>query len=122
MQEKNNMNFVALQVQFRHMPQSSSIKHLVRKQAGCLEKFARAGSHCEVVVDEMNHWNKGGIFKVTIRYTIPGDRLYVAHAEEESGSHHFLYSAVRIAFDEIERQLKKRRRRNYRRKTIELAA
>ena len=122
MQENNTMNPVALQVQFRHMPQSNSIKHLVRKQADRLEKFARAGSHCEVVVDEMHHWNKGGVFKVSIRYTIPGDRLYVAHAEEESGSHHFLYSAVRITFDEIERQLKKQRRRNYRRNPIEIAA
>ena len=113
---------IALQVQFRHMAKSHSIKHLVRQLTNRLEKFDLEGSHCTVVIDEMNHWNKGGLFRVSVRLTIPGDRLYVAHAEEEGGSHEFLHSAVRIAFGEIERQLKKQRRRSYRRKVAELAA
>ncbi len=70
----------------------------------------------------MNHWHKGGVFKVTLRLTVPGDRVYAAHAEEESGSHEFLYSAVRRVFDDIEVQLKKRRRKSSRRKGIDLAA
>jgi len=118
---ENNLP-IALQVQFRHMAKSQSIKHLVRQLADRLGKFNLEGSRCTVVIDEMNHWNKGGLFRVSVRLAIPGNRLYVAHAEEEGGSHEFLHSAIRIAFGEIERQLKKQRRRNYRRRVAELAA
>jgi len=118
---ENNLP-IALQVQFRHMAKSQSIKHLVRQLADRLGKFDLQGGRCEVVIDEAHHWNKGGIFRVSVRLSVPATRLYVASCEEESGSHEFLYSAVRTAFGEIERQLKKQRRRNYRRKVAELAA
>lgn len=118
----NNTGSLALQVQFRHMPKSNSIKELVQQQAGRLRRFSLAESHCEVVIDEMHHRQKGNIFKVTIRLTVPGKRLFVANAEEKSGSHEYLYAAVRLAFDGIERQLEKRQKRNRRREARELAA
>jgi ribosome-associated translation inhibitor RaiA len=104
------------------MPASSSIKQLVQQQAERLGRFALSGGYCEVVIDEMHHWNKGGVFKVSLRLTVPGDPLYVACAEEASGSHEFLYSAIRLVFDEVELQLKKRRKKNGRRKSVMLAA
>jgi ribosome-associated translation inhibitor RaiA len=113
---------VSLRVQFRHMPQSRPIKQLVRHLAGRLGKFDLQGARCEVVIDEEHHGSKGGIYRVSVRLSMPGKRLYVASCEEESGSHAFLHSAVRTAFGEIERQLKKHRRRSYRRKVAELAA
>lgn len=112
----------ALQVQFRHMPKSNAIKELVFQQADRLGRFDLAGAHCEVVIDAMHHRHKGNIFKVAIRLTVPGRRIFAAHAEEKSGSHDYLYAAVRLAFDEIERQLEKRRKRSQRRDAREIAA
>ncbi|MDF7823846.1 HPF/RaiA family ribosome-associated protein [Pontiellaceae bacterium B12227] len=122
MNTHTNLNRITVNVQFRHMPKSRSIKQLVQAQAERLHRFDLPGGHCEVVIDEMHHFHKGGIFKVSLRLKVPGERLYVAHAEEVSGTHEFLYSAVRTVFDEVEVQLKKRRRKNIRRKGIELAA
>ena len=122
MNRQNSATPVSLHVQFRHMPKSRSIRQLVRQQSNRLGKFDLRGARCEVVIDETHHWNRGGMFRVSVRLSVPGQRLYVASCEEESGSHEFLYTAVRTAFDEIERQLKKQRRRSYRRKAAELAA
>ena len=122
MKNRQNKNRINLQVQFRHMPKSNSIRQWIEKQANHLKKFTEEDSHCKVVIDETHHWKKGGVFRVSIQLSVPGQRLYVASYEEESGSHEFLYSAVRMAFEEIERQLKKHRRRSYRRKLAEMAA
>jgi len=118
----NSFSPRALEVQFRHMPKLSPVNELVRQQADRLGRFDLSGSRCEIVIDEMHHWNKGRIFKVSIRLTVPGKRLFVAHAEEKSDSHEYLNSAVRLAFDEIERQLEKRRKRNQRRQASKFAA
>ncbi len=112
----------AVQVQFRHMSKSNAIKGLVRQQAERLRRFEPGNSHCEVVIDETNHRRRGTVYKVSIRYTVPGKRLFAAHAEEKSGSCEYLSSAVRLAFDEIERQLEKRRVRERRRESKALAA
>ena len=115
-------NSISLNIQFRHMPKSRSIKQLVRQQAERLNHFNLHNSHCEVVIDEMHHWHKGGVYKVTLRLTVPGDPLYVACAEEESGSYEFLYSAVRDVFEDIGLQIKKRRRKIGRHRNATLAA
>jgi ribosome-associated translation inhibitor RaiA len=104
------------------MPKSRSIKQLVTQQLEHLNRFNSHGGHCEVVVDEMHHWHKGGVYKVTLRLTVPGEPLYVACAEEESGSYEFLYSAIRTVFEDIGLQIKKRRRKIGRRKPVHLAA
>ena len=113
---------IALNIQFRHMPKSRAIKQLVRQQANHLDRFDLRGGHCEVVIDEMHHWHKGGVFKVSLRLTVPGEPLYVACAEEESGSYEFLYSAIRSVFEEVGLQIKKRRRKIGRQKSVHLAA
>jgi len=117
-----NMSSMALQVQFRHMPKSIEIKQLVRQQAERLRRFDLACSRCQVVIDEMHHRHRGNIFKVSIRLTVPAKRTFVAHAEEKSGTHDYLYIAVRLAFDEIERQLEKREKRMRRRGAKRIAA
>jgi len=120
--KNTDVESIAVTVQFRHMPKSESIHQLVRLQAERLSRFELPGARCEVVIDEMHHFQRGGIFRISLRLKVPGERLYVAHAEEESGTHEYLYSAVRMVFDEIEVQLKKRRKKIGRRKGIELAA
>lgn len=112
----------ALQVQFRHMPKSASIKELVRQQAERLRRFNLKNSRCEVVIDEMNHWHRGRIFKVSVHLVVPGKRVFTAQTKEVGDSEECLDPAVRLAFDEIERQLEKRRKRIRRRRTTEIAA
>ena len=70
----------------------------------------------------MNHRHKGGAFKVVLRLTVPGHPLVVASVEEESESHEFLYSAIRMVFGEVSLQLKKRRKKTCRHKAVKLAA
>ena len=115
-------NALAIKVHFRHMPKSSSIKALARQQAERLRHFDLAGGHCEVTIDETHHRRKSGVYKVTLRLTVPGQRVFVAHAEEKSSSEEYLYASVLLAFDEIERQLEKREHRTRRRETRSLAA
>lgn len=107
---------LCMRIQFRHMPKSESIRQLVRQQADRLGRFELNRGHCEVVVDEMHHWNKGGIYRVSLHLKLPGEPVYVACAEEQTGSYEYLYGAVRRVFEEVELQLKKRRRRAVRRR------
>jgi ribosome-associated translation inhibitor RaiA len=78
-----------------------------------LERFASC-SRCEVVIDESRH-GQNGVYDISVRLSIPGDRLYAAHISETSGTREFLYGAVSSAFDDIKRQLIKKRARKQRR-------
>jgi len=117
-----NSDPITVNIQFRHMPTSRAIKQLVQQQANHLNRFGLRGGHCEVVIDEMHHWHKGGVFKISLRLTVPGEPMYVACAEEESGSPDFLYSAIRMVFGEVGLQIKKHRKRSSRRKSVNIAA
>ncbi len=105
------INTLPMRVQFRHMPKSEAIKQLTLDQIDRFERFTVPGSCCDVVIDKTNPWHKGGVYKVSVRLTIPGERLYVTHVLEESSSREFLCTTVREAFDEIERQIRKQRKR-----------
>ena len=113
---------VPVQVKFRHMPKSREIRDLIRQQAERLRQFNLSGGRCEVVVDESNHWHRGRVYQVTVCLKVPGRRHYAARAVEEGETHEYLHAAVRLAFDEVERQLKKHRRRWLRDRANELAA
>ena len=98
------------QIQFRHMPKLNMMHQLVMQQ---LNRFAFY-SRCDVVIDESRHGHSG-VYDISVRLSIPGDRLYAAHISETSGSREFLYGAVSAAFDDIKRQfIKKRGRKQHR--------
>ena len=122
MNSRTESNPIAVNIQFRHMPKSRAIKQLAKQQADRLGRFNLRGGRCNVVIDEMHHWHKGGVYKISVRLKVPGDPLYVASAEEERGSYEFLYSAIRNAFDDIGLQIKKRRRKIGYRNQATLAA
>lgn len=111
---KHTTNLVSLNIQFRHMPSLRPIRELVELRSARLSRFHLGGGYCDVVIDKTQHWNKGGVLKVSIRLKVPGERLYVAIVEEEGSSVDLVYAAVRMAFDEVERQLKKQHKKNYR--------
>lgn len=98
------------QIQFRHMPRLEAMQQFIMQH---LDRFAPC-SRCEVVIDESRHGQAGGIYDISVRLSIPGERLYAAHISETSGSREFLYGAVSAAFDDIKRQLIKKRGRKHR--------
>ena len=98
------------QIQFRHMPKLKTMHQLVMQH---LERFTSC-SRCEVVIDESRH-GQSGVYDISVRLSIPGERLYATHISETSGSRDFLYGAVSAAFDDIKRQLIKKRSRQHRR-------
>ena len=112
----------ALTVQFCHMPRSNSVKELVRQQAERLRRFDLSEGRCTVVIDREHGRRRGIIFKVLVRLTVPGKRTFMARAEEKSNTHEYLHASVRLAFDEIERQLEKQNRRMRRREARRMAA
>jgi len=93
------------------MPQLKTMRQFVMQH---LERFA-ACSRCEVVIGESRRSRTGGVYDISVRLSIPGERLYAAHISETGGSHEFLYGAVSAAFDDIKRQLVKKRARKQRR-------
>ena len=104
------------------MPKSDAIEQSARQLAHTLKRFDIDNSYCSVVIDAAHRWNKGGIFKVSVRLQVPGERLYLTNVVQESTSDEVLHSAVREAFGDIERQLKKHRsRRSYPRQVAALA-
>jgi len=98
------------QIQFRHMPKLETIRQLVMQH---LERFARC-SRCDVVIDESRRGHSG-VYDISVRLSIHGDRLYAVHVSETSGSRDFLYGAVSSAFDDIKRQVVKKYARRQRR-------
>jgi len=103
------------QIQFRRMPRLQTMRQLVMQH---LERFASC-TRCEVVIDESRH-GQNGVYDISVRLSIPGEPLYAAHISETSGSRDFLYGAVSSAFDDIKRQLIKKRGRKHRRHHTQL--
>lgn len=118
MKGNGNTNRISVQVQFRHMPKSEAIISMVKQEAAGLQKPVAPGTHCEVVIDETQRRHYGGVYEVRVRLTIPGGRIYAAHGSEQSGSHEFLYAAVRDAFGELRHQLEKNRKKQSRRQRM----
>lgn len=107
-----NMNTTqpVCQIQFRHMPRLAAMRQLVMQH---LRRFSSC-SRCDVVIGESRHGHSG-VYDISVRLSIPGERIYAAHISETSGSRDFLYGAVSSAFDDIKRQLVKKRGRKQRR-------
>lgn len=116
---------IPVEVQFRHMRESKRVQWLVEQMMERFEKYPLPGAKAHVVVDETHHREKTGIFQVKVRFSVPGERLYVAHSAEKTGMHDGVFTAIADVFDSIEKQLIKRHgRRSIRRmqKASEAAA
>ena len=105
---------IPLTVQFRHMKPSKSIQSTAAQQVDRLLPFSVPGSHCEVVIDRMHPWKKGGMYDVSVQVTFPGRRRYQAHRSTSGSSHEVVHVTVHEAFDEIRRQIMKQRSRRKR--------
>ena len=109
-------SYIPVEVQFRHMNESKRIQWLVEQMMERFDKYPLTGARASVVVDETHHREKTGIFQVKVKFSVPGERLYVAHSTEQTGMHDGVYTALADVFDRIEKQLIKRHDRRSRRR------
>lgn len=106
---------IPLELQFRHMPKSRKIHQMIQQHLERFAAFVAPAARCAVVIDESRHCQKGGVYDVSVRLSVPGERLYTARISETSGSCDILYGVLNSAFDDIKRQLIKARARRQRR-------
>lgn len=116
---------IPVKVQFRHMAESKRVTRLVNQMMHKFTKFPIPGASAHVTVDETHHKEKTGIFQVKVKLTVPGEKMYAAQSQEQTGMHDGVYTAIADVFDCIERQLIRRheKRSKHRvRRAIEEAA
>jgi|GEM_PF-3047634 len=101
-------SYIPVEIQFRHMKESKRVQWLVEQMMEKFDKYPLPGAKAYVVVDETHHREKTGVFQVKIKLSVPGERLYVAHSQEQTGMHDGVYSAIADVFDSVEKQLVKR--------------
>ncbi|HKP63921.1 MAG TPA: HPF/RaiA family ribosome-associated protein [Polyangiales bacterium] len=91
-----------LQITFRGIEPSPFIEARVRELAARLDRFANRITSCHVTLQSPHR--QGQDYDVRIRLGLPGSEIAV-HAKEGA------YTALRDAFDAVERQLEGRSRR-----------
>lgn len=111
-----------LHIQFRHMEPSDAIKKTIHEYTAKLSRFGAESGLCTVVIDETHHWNKGGVYHVSVRLKIPRKKLLVSTVQQESTQLNYLHSAIHLAFEDLERQLKKQKSKRRRYASEQLAA
>ena len=101
-----------LQVTFRNIGPSEAIEAKIRERAVRLEHHFDRIVGCRVVVEELHqHHRKGNHFQVRVDVTVAGAEIV---ANREPDAHHAytdVYTAIRDAFDSIDRQLIEHARR-----------
>lgn len=104
------------------MKRSVAIEEVVEQYTQKLIRLGVSGGHCQVVIDESSHLKRGGVFQVSVRLTVPGEKLYVAASEERNSSIEFVHAAIHRAYDKLERQILKHHKKCGRQLSEEMAA
>ena len=95
-----------LQITFKEMKHSDAIEARVREYAAKLEKFYEPIVHCHVVIEAPDrHSNHGGLYRIHLDVTVPGDEIAVSHQGPKNHAHEDVYVALRDAFRAARRQL-----------------
>ena len=95
-----------IQITFKGMEHSDAIDTWVRDRAAKLEKFSEPIIHCHVVIEAPDrHSQHGGLYRVRLDLTVPGDEVVVSHQGPEDQAHEDVYVALRDAFRAARRQL-----------------
>jgi len=107
MKYKKSFNEISLAVQFRHMAGLNSIRLAVADQLERITSLVTAGARCDVVVDNEHSARKEGVYEVSVRLHVPGQRLYVSQCTDSGATADVIYGMVYDVFDDIRRQLLK---------------
>jgi len=104
---------IPLQIAFENLEPSASIEARVEREAAKLERFAHRINMCHVtVIGRSRAHRHGGLFRVRIRVTGPGDTDIVAARNPDlDHAHEDVQVAIRDAFNALRRRLQDRGRR-----------
>jgi ribosomal subunit interface protein len=108
-----------LQITYRNVDQSEAIEEAIRQRAAKLERFFGRIIGCRVVVEAPHQrQHKGNHYRVLVDVSIPGYELVAGRDPADHGAHEDLYTAIRDAFNAVQRELQEvvdRRREQERR-------
>ena len=96
-----------VRIAFKEMEHSDAVEAWVRERAAKLERFYEPIISCHVVIEAPDrHSQHGGLYRVRIDLTVPGDEIVVSHQGPKNQAHEDVYVALRDAFRAARRQLK----------------
>ena len=94
------------------MDRSEYVENTIREKMAKLEQVYDGVTSCHVYVEAPHkHHRKGNHYEVRIEVHVPGTDLAVSNKPGDVNKHEDLNIAVRDAFNAMERQLKRRRRK-----------
>jgi cold shock CspA family protein/ribosome-associated translation inhibitor RaiA len=103
---------IATTVAFEGMPESDAVQKAAWKHAAGLEKYFGRITACRVtVVHPHDHSRHGGLYKVCVILTVPGNEIVVDQEHRFDHAHEDVYVAMRDAFRAARRQLQDHVRR-----------
>lgn len=95
-----------IQVTFRNLAHSESLKRLILDEAEGLERYFERIISCHVVVEVPHqHHHKGNHYRIQIELNVPGKTLLATKNSSQHFSDEDCYLAIRESFHEIRRQL-----------------
>lgn len=97
-----------LELTFRNMQPSPTIRNLVEEKVTKLERLYDGVTSCHVYVEAPHKQHqKGNRYEIHIEARVPGTELSVSNDPGNVTEHEDIRVAIRDAFDALERQLKK---------------
>jgi len=97
---------IPVQVTFRDVPPSETVRQLCVKEASKLERYFDRITSCRVVVAAPHRQQKKGtLYSVRVDLTVPGKEIVVNRDNHENHAHEDCTVAVRDAFRATRRQL-----------------
>jgi ribosome-associated translation inhibitor RaiA len=91
----------AIELRFLGVEPSPVPEAAARDKAIKLDQFCRDLIACHVSIEELHkHMQQGRVFAVRVDVTLPGHEMSVGRVQDED-----VYLALRVAFDDMERQV-----------------
>lgn len=97
-----------LEIAFKHVDPTDSLKALIEEKAAQLEKFYDGITSCHVFVGAPHRsQRKGNLYEVTIEVRVPGTELVVRHNQQDADRNEHLPTAIRDAFASMAIEIKR---------------
>lgn len=92
---------VPAQITFRGLDHSEAVKEHIEEKTNKLQQFCHNMIACHVVLEfENKNQHRGNLHNTRLTITVPGRELVTTHNDHED-----LYVSIRMAFDDMTRQL-----------------
>lgn len=98
---------INLKIASRNFPVTEAMQSAIEKHTEKLEEFYDRIERCEVVISSPHHHrNKGRIYHVKVKLSVPGSDVFINREAEKDSNHEDFYVALRDAFQAAERRLR----------------